>query len=270
MTSAGRHDADLGSQSQRTIHDAHQGNDAHVVVEPRIDDERLQRAVGITLWRRDTLHQLFEQFLNAQSRLGAHQRRIVGRDTDNFFDFVNDLGHIGGRQIDLIDDRQHLESLLQGRIAVGHALGFDALSGINHQQRTLAGRQRSRDLVGKIHVSRRIDEIELIDLAGDRFETERHALCLDGDAALALQIHGIENLRLHLPSVETTALLDESIRQGRFAVIDVSNDRKVADILHQGLSWGANSLLYRSAVVRERLMHLFGVQMSMAHQLAGE
>src|ERR1019366_5768513 len=80
-------------------------------------------------------------------------------------------------------------------------------------------------------------------LARDRFETERHALCLDGDATLALQIHGIENLRLHLPSVEATAHLDESIRQGRFAVIDVSNDRKVADILHQGLSWGGKLLI---------------------------
>ena len=65
-----------------------------------------------------------------------------------------------------------------------------------------------------------------------RFEAERDALRFDGDAALALQIHRVEHLRLHFPRIETAAFLDESIGQRRFAVINMSNDGKVADILH--------------------------------------
>ena len=80
---------------------------------------------------------------------------------------MNDLGRIGRGQIDLVDDRQHLQALLQRRVAVGDALRLDTLRGVDHQQRSLAGRQRSRHLVGEIHVTRRIDEIQLIELAAD-------------------------------------------------------------------------------------------------------
>ena len=45
----------------------------------------------------------------------------------------------------------------------------------------------------------------------------------------------VEHLGLHLPRVETAAFLDESIGQSRFAVINMSNDGKIADILHLGL-----------------------------------
>src|SRR5581483_4970360 len=54
----------------------------------------------------------------------------------------------------------------------------------------------------------------------------------DGDAALALEIHRVEDLRLHLALGETTAALDEAIRQRRLAVVDVRDDREVADVLH--------------------------------------
>ena len=50
--------------------------------------------------------------------------------------------------------------------------------------------------------------------------------------ALALQIHGIQDLRLHLAGLEAAALLDEPIGQRRFAVIDVGDDGEIADIFH--------------------------------------
>ena len=81
-------------------------------------------------------------------------------------------------------------------------------------------------------MSGRIDEIELIGLAADRLEAECHALRLDGDAALALQVHGIEHLLVHLAGIESAALLDESVRQSRFPVVDVRDDREIADIFH--------------------------------------
>ncbi len=47
---------------------------------------------------------------------------------------------------------------------------------------------------------------------------------LDGDAALALEVHGIEGLVTELPRLHGAAALDETVSQGRLAVIDVSDD----------------------------------------------
>src|ERR1700732_3518999 len=116
---------------------------------------------------------------------------------------------------------------------------------------------------------RSVDEIELVQLAGYRLETQRHALGFDGDAALALQIHGVEHLGLHLACIESTAFLDEAIGQCRFAVVNMSNDGKIADILHlrrepalsisrEPRGW-ATPALYRSAVKAEGLIHLLRV-----------
>ena len=71
----------------------------------------------------------------------------------------------GRRQVDLVQYRHHFQALLDGGVAVGDALRLDALRGIDHQQRALAGRQRARHLVGEIHMPGRIDEIELVGLA---------------------------------------------------------------------------------------------------------
>ncbi len=70
------------------------------------------------LWARNPLHQLLQQLLHPEPGLRAHQRRIVRRDADDFLYFVNDLGRVSRREIDLVDDRQDFEPLLEGRIAV--------------------------------------------------------------------------------------------------------------------------------------------------------
>ncbi len=214
--------------------------------------------LGISLGRRNALDQLLQQLRDAQAGLGADQRRIFGRDADDLFDFMDHFRRIRRRQIDLVDDRQHLQALLQRGVAVGDALRLDALRGIDHQQRAFAGGERARYLVGEIDVSRRIDEIELIHLAAQRLEAQGHALRLDGDAALALEVHRVEHLGLHFPGIEAAAFLNEAVGQRRFAVINMSDDGEVADILHQGPGAGANLRLYRSAVVSEGLMHFFG------------
>jgi hypothetical protein len=79
-------------------------------------------------------------------------------------------------------------------------------------------------------VSRRVDEIQLVELAVFRFVVEADRLGLDGDAALALDVHGIEHLLLHLPGREAAAELDQAVRQCRLAVVDMGNDRKIADV----------------------------------------
>ncbi len=52
---------------------------------------------------------------------------------------------------------------------------------------------------------------------------------LDGDAALALEVHGVEDLRLHLARLQRAGDLEEAVCERRLAVVDVRDDREVAD-----------------------------------------
>ena len=70
----------------------------------------------------------------------------------------------------------------------------------------------------------RVDEVQLIGPAVRRRVVEGHALGLDRDASLALQVHRVEHLRGHLALREPAAKLDETIRQRRLAVVDMGND----------------------------------------------
>ncbi len=233
VCAAGGHDADLGAKLQPARNDPHERHHPEIVVEPGVDDQRLQRAVGIAARRRDARNQGFEQIRDALAGLGADQQRIVGLDADDVLDLVHHPLRVGARQVDLVEHRQHLEPLVDGRVAVGDALRLDALGGIDHQQRALAGRQRAGHLVGEVHVPRRIDEIQLVLPSVARAVVEAHALGLDGDAALALQIHRIEHLVGHLAIAQPAANLDETVGERRLAVIDVGDDGEISYVIHR-------------------------------------
>ena len=79
-------------------------------------------------------------------------------------------------------------------------------------------------------MARGVDEIQLINLAVLGLVIQGDALRLDGDAAFALQIHGIQHLGLHFPVAQTAANLDEPIRQRRLTVIDMGDDREISDM----------------------------------------
>lgn len=60
-------------------------------------------------------------------------------EADDLFDLVDHHLRLGLGQIDLVQDRQHFQILFDGRIAVGHGLGFHALGCIHHQQGPFTG-----------------------------------------------------------------------------------------------------------------------------------
>src|ERR1700739_3855093 len=55
----------------------------------------------------------------------------------------------------------------------------------------------------------------------------------DGDTPLALEVHAVEHLLLHLAVRESPAKLDEPIGERRFAVIYVRDDGEVTYVLHE-------------------------------------
>src|ERR1700682_2008015 len=83
---------------------------------------------------------------------------------------------------------------------------------------------------------RRVDQVEVIARAIARDVDQSRRLSLDGKAPLALEVHGVQNLRFHLAVSEPAAALNEPVGKRRLAVIDVRDDREIADVLH-GSHW---------------------------------
>ncbi len=165
VAAPGGHHLHLVAALDDAVDHPDQGHDADVGVEPGIDDQGLQRRVRIAHRRRDARHQGLEQVRDALPRLGADPQGILRLEADDLLDLVDHPLRLRRRQIDLVEHRQDLQPLLDGRVAVGHALGLDALGGIHHQQRALAGGQRAGDLVGEVHVAGGVDEVQLVGLA---------------------------------------------------------------------------------------------------------
>ena len=137
---------------------------------------------------------------------------------------------MGRGQVDLVDGRHNVQIGVHGERRVRDGLRLDALRGVDNEHRALTGCQRARDLIGKVHVARRIDQIELIRLAIVGVIRHANGIGLDRDAALALDIHGVEQLRLHVALVDGMGELENAVTDRGLAMVDVRNNREVADV----------------------------------------
>ena len=78
------------------------------------------------------------------------------------------------------------------------------------------------------------------------FQVHAHRLRLDRDPALALEIHRVEHLLAHLALRDGVGELEDAVGERRLAVVDVRDDREVADAV-----WSmAREATARSAVRR--------------------
>src|SRR4051794_24155119 len=67
---------------------------------------------------------------------------------------------------------------------------------------------------------------------------------LDGDAALALEIHRIEHLLHHLPLGKGAGDFEKTIRQRALAVVNMRNDREIPDEFgDHAVRWGLKNRL---------------------------
>src|SRR4030095_4534820 len=101
--------------------------------------------------------------------------------------------------------------------------------GIHDQDGPFTGGQRAGDLVGKVNVSGGVDEVERVNLTVPRAIEQPDRVRLDGDAALALQVHRVEDLVDRLLGVHGPGQRQQPVGQRRLAVIDVGDDREVTD-----------------------------------------
>ena len=225
----GRHHADAQALLQHAVLHPHQGDDAEIGVVPAVDQQRLQRRVAVALGRRQALDHRLQQIVDAEAGLGRHAHGVGRVDADHVLDLLAHAVGVGRRQVDLVQDRDDLVIDVDGVIGVGQGLRLDALAGIDHQQRALAGRQRAADLVGEVDMARRVHQVQHVGLAVERGVVEPHGLRLDGDAALALDVHRIEHLVVELAVGHRAAAHQQPVGQGALAMVDMGDDREIAD-----------------------------------------
>ena len=122
-------------------------------------------------------------------------------------------------------------------------------TGVDDEERAFAGGEGAGDFVGEVDVAGGVDEVELVGFAVVGLVHHADGVGLDGDAALALEVHGVEDLGLHLARGEGAGELEEPIGEGGLAVVDVRDDREVADVawihfvagglsIHVNTAWG--------------------------------
>src|SRR5690348_16416571 len=90
-------------------------------------------------------------------------------------------------------------------------------------------------------MARGVDEVERVDLPVLRRVLAGDGVGLDGDAALPLEIHVVEDLGLHVAVGYRLRQLEEAVRQRGLAVVDVGHDREIADELGVGQRAGSQS-----------------------------
>ncbi len=224
-----RHQRDPLALAQHAFDDAHEHDDAEIGIIPAVDQQRFERLCGIALGRRQPLDDRLQHRLHVETRLGGNRDRVRGIEPDHVLDLLLDAVGVGGRQIDLVEHGQDLEVVVERLVDVGERLRLHALARVDDEDRALAGGEAARYLVGEVDVARRVHQVELIGLAVLGLVIEAHGLRLDGDAALALDVHRIEHLLLHLARRGAAAQLDKPVRQRRFSVVDVGDDGEVAN-----------------------------------------
>ena len=230
MFGAADHELDVLALLDDAVHDADQDDDAQIGVVPAVDQHRFQRRVAIPLGRGNLRDDRFQYVVDADARLGAGEHRFGCVEADHLLDLRLHLFRFGRRQVDLVDDRHDFMIMLDRLIDIGERLRLHALGGIHHQQRAFASGEAARHFIGEVDMARRVHQVELVGapILGDIVEP--HRLRLDGDAALFLDVHIIEDLRAHFAVGEATGALDQPIGQGRFAMVDMRDDREVTDL----------------------------------------
>ena len=103
---------------------------------------------------------------------------------------------------------------------------------VNQKERPFAGGNRAGNLVRKINVTRRIDKVQLVVVTVFRFVRNGNRLTFYRNAALALNIHVVENLVFHFALVDDVRFLNQTVGQRRFSVVDVRNNAKIALVFH--------------------------------------
>ena len=223
--------------------------------------ERLERVTFFVLGRGNALEDELAQRLEVaaldvgvgrrptRARVRVEDRELdlvlVGAEIDEeLVHLVDDLGDARVGSVDLVDDEDHGKVRFERLAQHETRLRERAFTRVDEQQHTVDHRERALDLSAEVGVTGRVDDVE------DHVAVaNRRVLGENRDALLALEV-----VRVHDPLVdvlvgaERAGLPQERVDQRGLAVVDVGDDRNIAQIRargHEGLR-GEASMLCRT------------------------
>ena len=213
----------------------------------------------LVLRRRGDGHEQVEQRPQIGPRLGevrrcrsslricVHDREVdlelIGAEVhEQLVDVVEDLCRPRVGSVDLVERHDHRQVALHRLLEHVARLRQRSLGGVDQQQDGVDHQQRALDLAAEVRVAGRVDDVE-----ADAVVVDRRLLGEDGDPLLALEVAGVEHAVDHrLVGAEGPGLAQHAVDQGRLAVVDVGDDRHVAQVGADGGGHGAS-------IVAERL-----------------
>ena len=156
---------------------------------------------------------------------------LVGAEIEE--ELVHLVEHLGDARVgpvDLVDDKDHRQARLE-RLAQHEAgLWQRTFARVDQEQHPVDHRERALDLTAKVGVAGRVDDVERHVAVA-----HRRVLGEDRDALLALEV-----VRVHDPLVDVligakgARLPQERVDERRLAVVDVGNDRHIAQVVARG------------------------------------
>ena len=142
-------------------------------------------------------------------------------------DLVDDFLDAGVGTVDLVDGDHKAQILLQSLLQHETGLGHAALSSVHQQQNAVDHLQHALDLAAEVGVARGIDDIDL-----DALVVAGAVLGQNGDAALTLDVTAVHDTLCHsLIVAESAALAQQGVHQRGLAVVNVSDDSDIAQIV---------------------------------------
>ena len=122
---------------------------------------------------------------------------------EQFLDLVDDLIDASVGSVDLVDDQNDWEAQFQGLAQHESGLGKRAFGCVDQQQHAVHHRERPLDLSAEIGVPRGVDDVH---------DSARSVWVVVG------------------PLVEGAGLAEHRVDEGGLSVIDVGDDRHIADV----------------------------------------
>ena len=129
------------ARHERAVEHPHRADDTAVRVVVRVEDQRLQRRVGIAFRGRDAVDDCVEQLGHALAGLGRDAQDVLGGDADHALDLTRDAVGLGDREVDLVDGGNDGQVVLDREVRVRQRLRLDALRRVDQEHDTLTGRQ---------------------------------------------------------------------------------------------------------------------------------
>ena len=224
---AGAHKSDFLFDGKLAGEDPDVAYYAAIIVVDTVEDKRRRRLIASVGWRRKQCDDRVQKLADADACLCADAETVLLFDAQDVLDFLGGDFRLGRRQVNLVDYADKLRPDRRGQIRVGHGLGLNALAGVDDEKRPLAGRKGPRDLVMKIHVARRIDQVQHIVFAVV-LVVHRYSRGLYCDAALPLDVHIVEQLVFFLTVAHRAGNLHYAVGQRALAVVDMRYYRKIS------------------------------------------